>query len=61
LKEKIKKGKVKPFLNYFFSDCKWFRQENYIPGFKVTHLFGLDDKRNKEVAEKGKLKLSFQM
>jgi hypothetical protein len=29
--------------------------ENYVPGFKVTHLFGLDDKRNKEVAEKGKI------
>ncbi|MBO3768498.1 MAG: hypothetical protein JTT16_04220, partial [Candidatus Brockarchaeota archaeon] len=30
-------------------------KENYVPEFKVTHLFGLDDKRNKEVAEKGKI------
>lgn len=30
-------------------------KENYVPGFKVTHLFGLDEKRNKEVAEKGKI------
>ncbi len=28
-------------------------KENYVPEFKATHLFGLDDARNKEVAEKG--------
>ncbi|MEM2929821.1 MAG: Gfo/Idh/MocA family oxidoreductase [Thermoproteota archaeon] len=27
--------------------------ENYVPGFKATHLFGLDEARNREVAEKG--------
>ncbi|MEM3658965.1 MAG: Gfo/Idh/MocA family oxidoreductase [Thermoproteota archaeon] len=27
--------------------------ENYVPGFKATHLFGFDEKRNREVAEKG--------
>lgn len=32
-------------------------KENYVPGFKVTHLFGLDDKRNKEVAEKGQIEI----
>jgi predicted dehydrogenase len=26
---------------------------NHVPGFEVTHLFGLDDRRNKEVSEKG--------
>lgn len=30
-------------------------QANYVPGFEVTHLFGLDSKRNQEVAEKGKI------
>ncbi|MGQ9596173.1 MAG: Gfo/Idh/MocA family protein [Thermoproteota archaeon] len=30
-------------------------EENRVPGFKVTHLFGLEDGRNKEVAEKGKI------
>lgn len=30
-------------------------KENYVSGFKVTHLFGLDEERNKEVAEKGKI------
>jgi len=28
-------------------------RENYVPGFKVTHLFGFDEARNREVAEKG--------
>lgn len=28
---------------------------NYVPGLEVTHLFGLDDKRNREVSEKGKV------
>ncbi|HYA22357.1 MAG TPA: Gfo/Idh/MocA family oxidoreductase, partial [Thermoproteota archaeon] len=30
-------------------------QANYVPGFEVTHLFGLDSKRNQEVAEKGRV------
>jgi len=30
-------------------------QANYVPGFQVTHLFGLDSKRNQEVAEKGRV------
>jgi predicted dehydrogenase len=28
-------------------------QENYVPGFRVTYLFGFDETRNREVAEKG--------
>jgi len=28
-------------------------RENYVPGFKATHLFGFDEARNREVAEKG--------
>lgn len=28
-------------------------RENYILGFKATHLFGFDETRNKEVVEKG--------
>lgn len=28
-------------------------KENYVQGFKATHLFGLDEARNREVAEKG--------
>jgi len=28
-------------------------RENYVEGFKATHLFGLDEARNREVAEKG--------
>lgn len=28
-------------------------RENYVPGFRVTHLFGFDENRNREVAEKG--------
>jgi len=30
-------------------------EANYVPGFEVTHLFGLDGKRNREVAEKGRV------
>lgn len=30
-------------------------QANHVPGFEVTHLFGLDSKRNQEVAEKGRI------
>jgi len=29
---------------------------NHIPGFEATHLFGLDQERNKEVAQSGKIK-----
>ncbi|MBO3832130.1 MAG: Gfo/Idh/MocA family oxidoreductase [Candidatus Brockarchaeota archaeon] len=28
-------------------------RENYVLGFKATHIFGFDEKRNREVAEKG--------
>lgn len=30
-------------------------QINHVPGFKATHIFGLEEDRTKEVAEKGKI------
>jgi len=30
-------------------------QANHVPGFEATHLFGFDETRNKEVADKGRI------